>query len=310
MTKRVNMNLVLIGDGACGLTAMIRKYLFNEKYENYIPTILDEFYATVSVVDFVIYLRFIDTAGQEEFSNLRTLLIEKADAVLIGYSCTSFISVENVEKSWFAEARRHTSAPCVIVGNKLDLYEKHNPDHAHNPAAKKVAKRLKLRHLRCSAFSEREDWHVRRVFEAVILESLIHKGLLTKKKAKKIKSTQFRVFEAREVPYTEAKVKEYLLKLVNIAKKRGKYDNQTGVLCLEFLDPENDHKFWTEEVEDPALNVGVAGKKQIIKYGVEKNLLKVEVLKADPKGVSLSEQYQYFDDRATYRLFILDEKEY
>jgi GTPase SAR1 family protein len=67
-------------------------------------------------------LRFWDTAGQEDYDNLRLLSYKKAEMVIICYSIDSRTSLENVRKKWYLEAKGHApNALHLILGLKTDL---------------------------------------------------------------------------------------------------------------------------------------------------------------------------------------------
>ncbi|KAJ8426503.1 hypothetical protein Cgig2_020473 [Carnegiea gigantea] len=93
-------------------------------WQDYIPTVFDNFSANVSVDGSIVNLGLWDTAGQEDYSRLRPLSYRGADIFVLAFSLISRASYENVLKKWMPELRRFApSVPIVLVGTKLDLRE-------------------------------------------------------------------------------------------------------------------------------------------------------------------------------------------
>lgn len=66
-------------------------------------------------------IKLHDTAGQEEFENLRKAFMKnkRPDVFILCYSVDNRRSFENVEKKWIKEIRNR--APIVLVATKVDL---------------------------------------------------------------------------------------------------------------------------------------------------------------------------------------------
>merc|ERR1712046_2346 len=88
----------------------------------YIPTVFDNYSATVMVDNKPVSLGLWDTAGQEDYDRLRPLSYPQTDVFLICYSVTSNASYENVKSKWHSEVNHHApGTPFIIVGTKKDL---------------------------------------------------------------------------------------------------------------------------------------------------------------------------------------------
>ena len=69
-------------------------------------------------VNLVLY----DTAGQEDYDNLRPLSYPQSDVFLVCFSVISPYSFDNVASKWVPELRKHCpKVPIVLVGTKSDL---------------------------------------------------------------------------------------------------------------------------------------------------------------------------------------------
>merc|ERR1712110_1096427 len=68
-----------------------------------------------------------DTAGQEEFEQIRKLSYQTVDCIILCFKLSERSSFENVKNLWKpeidAEAPRGT--PIILVGTQSDLVEKH-----------------------------------------------------------------------------------------------------------------------------------------------------------------------------------------
>jgi small GTP-binding protein len=113
---------VVVGDAGVGKTCLLISYTTNASPGDYIPTELDNYSTHARVRDEAVNLSLWDTAGREEFKQVRTLSYANAHAIALCFSVASPDSFVSVKSAWVAELARHAPAtPILLVGTKIDL---------------------------------------------------------------------------------------------------------------------------------------------------------------------------------------------
>ncbi|KAL0979497.1 hypothetical protein UPYG_G00185870 [Umbra pygmaea] len=115
-------NIVIVGDGGCGKTSLIKAYTKKDFLENYISTVSEKYAANVRYRGAEYHLNLYDTAGQEAYDRLRPLSYQNANLVLICYDVTCPTSYDNVLIKWYPEVHHFCDGvPIILVGCKSDL---------------------------------------------------------------------------------------------------------------------------------------------------------------------------------------------
>jgi len=114
--------LVIVGDGACGKTSLLFVFTKDEMPPDYVPTVFDNYVADMELDNKQVELALFDTAGQEEYDQLRILMYPDADIIVIIYSIDSPDSLSNTIEKWAPEVKHFCpGVPVVLCGNKKDL---------------------------------------------------------------------------------------------------------------------------------------------------------------------------------------------
>ncbi|SPQ97999.1 Ras family [Plasmodiophora brassicae] len=113
--------LTAVGDGTVGKTCMLITYTTNTFPQDYTPTMFDSYETDVNVNGVKTHVILTDTAGQEDFDQLRPLSYNSTDCFILCFSVASHPSFENITQRWIPELKMHApKVPIVLVATKVD----------------------------------------------------------------------------------------------------------------------------------------------------------------------------------------------
>jgi len=144
VTKIVKCGVV--GDGTVGKTTLLLSYITQAFITEYTPTVFDNFSAIEEVNGEVINVILWDTAGQDDYAQIRTTCYTscKYDVFLLCFSVIHKDSFDNIKYKWLPELKQNSpGTPFILVGTKADLRDDANPNHISQKEGAKRAKDIK-----------------------------------------------------------------------------------------------------------------------------------------------------------------------
>ncbi len=170
---------VVVGDGAVGKTCMLISYATDRFPQEYIPTVFDNYVVTLRIGDDAYTLGLFDTAGQEDYDNLRHLSYPNTDVFIVCFSVVNPNSMENVRQKWASEVKKYYKAPILLVGTQTDLREnttvrerlaKAKQRPSTREQGERMAREIKaFKYMECSAMTQDG---LKDVFDEAIIASL------------------------------------------------------------------------------------------------------------------------------------------
>ncbi|XP_056265452.1 rho-related GTP-binding protein RhoH [Pseudoliparis swirei] len=167
--EEMSVKCVLVGDTAVGKTALLVRFTAETFPDTYKPTVFENTGVEVYMDGVQISLGLWDTAGSDNFRQIRPRSYQQADVVLVCYSVANPNSLASVHNKWIAEVREYLpKVPVLIVATKTDLREA----GAYRGSCISAAEGRRLAHevhakgyLECSSFGNRG---VQQVFEYAV----------------------------------------------------------------------------------------------------------------------------------------------
>ncbi|KAF2901472.1 hypothetical protein ILUMI_04714, partial [Ignelater luminosus] len=98
MQEDSSIKCVVVGDGSVGKTCMLIRYAKDEYPTEYIPTVFDNYAVSVPISGENYKLHLFDTAGQEDFEQLRRLAFSNTDVFLVCFAVDRWASFINVRE--------------------------------------------------------------------------------------------------------------------------------------------------------------------------------------------------------------------
>ena len=132
----IRKKIVLVGDGCVGKTCLQVAFRTDAFDPDYQPTVFENFVTDFHLPDGrVLEMAIWDTAGQEDYEQLRPLSYPDTDVVVLCFAVDSQDSFENLRTKWLPELEHFCEqVPIVLVG-KLRFAHAHTFSmlfvHAH-----------------------------------------------------------------------------------------------------------------------------------------------------------------------------------
>nr|CAG4717684.1 unnamed protein product [Naegleria fowleri] len=184
-----SVKLMTVGDGAVGKTSLLMSYALDKFPEDYVPTVFDNYTCTmVYNKNIHVSLGLWDTAGQDDYEQMRPLAFPGTHVFLICFSLISRSSFENVESHWIKEIKTFSKdVPFVLCGTKLDCVSepeilKKLEDNGEKPVTKEEGESL-AKKLGAYAFcmcSGKTQQGITEVVKKASEAGLLYQGILQK----------------------------------------------------------------------------------------------------------------------------------
>ncbi|KAG1836497.1 small GTPase superfamily [Suillus subalutaceus] len=125
-----NWRIVMLGDGGVGKTALAIQFSRNCFIRDYDPTIEDSYRKQLIVDNKRSCIEIIDTAGQEEYGNLRNQWVREGQGFILVYSITSRFSFERLKAFQQSLVKvKHQKPIFILVANKCDITHEREVSH-------------------------------------------------------------------------------------------------------------------------------------------------------------------------------------
>lgn len=113
---------VLVGDTGVGKSSLAARIASRTFRQQYIPTVFDNYAATVMFDEKPFHFSLFDTAGKEDYDRLRMLSYKQCDIFLVCFSAVDRDSLESVASHWVPELTHYLpGTPFILVATKADL---------------------------------------------------------------------------------------------------------------------------------------------------------------------------------------------
>lgn len=179
--------LVVIGGGGVGKSALTVQFIQGHFVDEYDPTIEDSYHKEVQVDNETVALDILDTAGQEEFSAMREQYVRSGKGFLLVYSVASRQSFEEVQQIYqqiMRSKNNDSNFPIVLVANKVDLTAERV---VTSEEGSRLANRLNLPYMEASA---KTTYNVQESFKTLASRTLKYDNAQTVKARSRTQSRQ------------------------------------------------------------------------------------------------------------------------
>jgi len=165
----MEVKVCLMGDGGVGKSCLSLQYAYEKFIDEWDPTIEDTYRIQKTIDGKPVMLSLLDTAGQEEFEQMRDSWVRTNDTFLLCFSLTDRRTFDHLddfhERILRVKDAEVGEVPIVLVANKKDLEHVVTPEEA---AAK--AERLGVPLIETSA---KAHDGVNAAFELAVREHLL-----------------------------------------------------------------------------------------------------------------------------------------
>ncbi|XP_053482448.1 rho family GTPase 3b [Ictalurus furcatus] len=191
----VKCKMVVVGDSACGKTALLTVFAKDCFPESYVPTVFENYTASFEIDSLRVELSLWDTSGSPYYDNVRPLSYPDADAVLICFDISRPETLDSVLRKWKGEIEEFCpNTKMLLVGCKSDLrtdlatfVQLSNELPLTYDQGSNMAKQISAPYIECSALQSENS--VRDIFHVAAL-ACVNKSNKNVKRHKSSRATK------------------------------------------------------------------------------------------------------------------------
>ncbi len=163
--------VVLVGDGGCGKTTLLKRHLSGQFEAKYIPTLGVEVHPLRFNTNYgQMIINVWDCAGQEKFRGLGDGYYVGAQGCIVAFDLTSKVTMKNTGK-WIQDMyRMNTETPFVICGMKSDIQN-------HEVSSQEFQQDFVRMEVPCYEVSSKSNYNFDKPFLAILQKMTGHKDL-------------------------------------------------------------------------------------------------------------------------------------
>ena len=169
----LTFKIILIGDSSVGKSSITTRFVSDNflTIKSMMATMgMDVQQKIIKMNGYDIKLQLWDTAGQERFRSITRAYCHGAMAVIYVFDVTNENSFNNIV-NWlnFVKESGSDYVPCLLVGNKMDLVDKHSISIEKGT---KLAKQYNMPYIESSAFTGYNIENIFTTITSMILDKL------------------------------------------------------------------------------------------------------------------------------------------
>lgn len=120
--REIKKQIAFVGDSQCGKTSLAVRLSYDMFLDYYQPTqLVDDYSTEVDTGKHNYTLTLLDLSGSCENDNIRSLVYEKCDLVVVCFDLTDSASLDSVTSKWLPELEEKCPrVPFILAGCKQD----------------------------------------------------------------------------------------------------------------------------------------------------------------------------------------------